>query len=95
MANGDIPVTGSATRQARFPIKAKGFANDSDNKLTVRTDKLLHIFVDNGAGRLFDADLVDPNWFFDITERGVLSARAQRSKASSKRKTSSKRQSSK
>ena len=74
MANGDIPITGSAATgsgsQATFTINVAGGASDDLNHLLVRTQgKRLHIRVNNGAGKIFDEDLEAPGWTLEIRSR--------------------------
>ena len=74
MANGDIPITGSAPKtsggQATFTINCAAGARDDLDHLLVRTQgRQLHIRVDNGAGKVFDEDLQAPGWTLDITPR--------------------------
>jgi len=74
MANGDIPITGSAPKggsgQATFTINCVGGSSDDLNHLVVRTQgKPLHIRVDNGAGKIFDEDLESPGWTLEIMPR--------------------------
>jgi hypothetical protein len=74
MANGDIPITGSAPGgsggQAQFTINCAGGSSDDLDHLVVRTQgKKLHIRVDNGAGKIFDEDLEAPGWKLEIMPR--------------------------
>lgn len=71
MANGDIPVSGSAQSAAgTFRINAVGGNKDDLDHLLVRTrGQDLHISVNNGAGARFEAILVSPDWRFEIRER--------------------------
>ena len=71
MANGDIPVTGSANEMGFFPIKAtpKGGQTQAESTLNVNTNnELLHIFVNNGASKIFNEDL-EPGWRLEIRKR--------------------------
>jgi len=74
MANGDIPVTGSAVKgsgsAATFRIEAHNGLPDLLDHLRIRTQGLpLHIKVDNGAGKIFDEDLENPGWTLLIRQR--------------------------
>ena len=73
MPNGEIPVHGSATTgtgsDATFPIEVTKVNPDDIDLLTIRTKgKPLHIFVDNGQGTKFHANLF-PGWEFEIREK--------------------------
>lgn len=75
MANGDIPVTGSAPTgsgsQTTFRIEVANGKADNDGHLNVRATpgKTLHIFVDTGLGQEFEHDLNNARWTLRITER--------------------------
>ncbi len=74
MANGDIPVTGSAVKgsgsAATFTIEAHNGSPDTLDHLRIRTQgKDLHIRVDNGAHKIFDEDLISPGWTLEIREK--------------------------
>jgi hypothetical protein len=79
MANGDIPVEGSAVvisgSGPSFKITAKNFVHDEGNFLLIRTTpgKRLHIFVKadvrDPASKEFDADVSNNNWKLEISER--------------------------
>ncbi len=70
MANGEIPVSGSAVGPlGTFPIEPlKTRAGDGD--LIIRANgKKLHIVVNNGAGKIFNENLEDPGWTLLIRAR--------------------------
>ena len=74
MANGDIPITGSAPKvtgsQATFTLNClNGSSDDLDHLLVKTQGRKLHIRVDNGAGKIFDEDLESPGWTLEITPR--------------------------
>lgn len=70
MANGDIPVTGTAVgANNTFPIEPTKTRPGDDDLIIRANGKKLHIFVDNGNGKIFDEDLFDPKWRFTIRER--------------------------
>lgn len=76
MANGDIPITGSAPLNPNDPNATFAIAYDDDgfpdarNHMLVRTrGAALHIHVDNGAGKIFDEDLAPTGWTLKITPR--------------------------
>ena len=76
MANGDIPVSGSApdnpdAPDAEFTIRfPNGGSPDGRSDMLIRTQgRKLHIRLDNGAGKIFDEDLHSPGWAFRITAR--------------------------
>jgi hypothetical protein len=77
MANGDVPVEGSAVDISRsgFKITAENFVEDGQNFLLLRTTpgKTLHIFVKadvtDPASKEFDEDVMNDNWALEISER--------------------------
>lgn len=72
MANGDIPVTGSAPgTTGSFKIQAANRRSDNLDHLEIRTGgKSLRIFVDPGDGTPpFSHDLDDRGWRMEITAR--------------------------
>jgi hypothetical protein len=69
MASGEIPVSGSAVEVTTFPLKFKKVSIDDVEVLSIDTkNKQLHIFVNNGAGKIFNEDL-EPGWRFEIRAR--------------------------
>jgi hypothetical protein len=71
MANGDIPVSGSADEGGFFLIKAtpRMGQEQPEATLNVNTNRdLLHIFVNNGANKVFNEDL-EPGWRLEIRKR--------------------------
>jgi hypothetical protein len=76
MANGDIPVSGSAPSNpddpdAEFTLRfINGGSPDGREDMLVRTHgRQLHIEVNNGKGKIFDEDLHSPGWTLRITAR--------------------------
>jgi hypothetical protein len=76
MANGDIPVSGSAPSNpddpdSEFTLRFVNGGSDDDRKdMLVRTQgRKLHIEVNNGKGKIFDEDLHSPGWTLRITAR--------------------------
>jgi len=79
MANGDIPVEGSAVDISgsgrNFKITATKFVEDGKKFLLIRTTpgKNLHIFVKADltvpASKEFDEDVNNDNWKLEISER--------------------------
>lgn len=70
MANGEIPVTGSAVGpQGTFPIEPTKTRPGDDNLIIRANGKKLHIVVNNGAGKTFDENLEDPGWTLLIRQR--------------------------
>lgn len=78
MANGDIPISGSAPNNpddpdAEFTLRftgPKGGSADDRKDMLVRTQgRKLHIEVNNGGGKIFDEDLHSPGWTLRIFAR--------------------------
>ncbi len=71
MAQGDIPVEGSAVVGGAFPLKAraKQGENPNDSIMSINTSgKPLRIFENNGGGKIFNEPLVVSNWKLEIIE---------------------------
>jgi hypothetical protein len=77
MANGDVPVEGSAVAASgrHFKITAKNLVRDRENFLMIRMTpgKTLHVFVkaditDQNSPE-FDEDVDNNNWVMEISER--------------------------
>jgi hypothetical protein len=78
MANGDVPVEGSAVdiggSGPSFKITAENFVEDGKNFLLIRTTpgKKLHIFVkadfNDPASAEFDEDVSNDHWGLKISE---------------------------
>lgn len=78
MANGDIPVEGSAVgiggSGPSFRITAQNFVEDGKNFLLISMTpgKKLHIFVDTDTtstgSKKFDEDVDNANWTLKISE---------------------------
>jgi hypothetical protein len=82
MAQGDIPVEGSAPdtfpgdpkNTFRITALTRPKKDDRDHLLVNTGGKELHIFVDNGdpdpeKRKTFDEDLFSPGWQLRITQR--------------------------
>ena len=80
MAQGDIPVDGSAvvttkSGEETFFIDARRLVDDGNLFLTIRTTqgKKLHVKVDadatNPRSKKFDEDVDKDNWTLEISER--------------------------
>ena len=71
MAQGDIPIEGSAVVGGIFPLKATTKAGQPPNDSILNVSSLgkkLRIFVDNGRGRIFNEPLNETNWKMEIFE---------------------------
>jgi hypothetical protein len=71
MAQGDIPVEGSAVVGGAFPLRAQPQPgqNPNDSILMVNSHgRPLRIFVSTGTGKTFNERITDPNWRLEIFE---------------------------
>jgi hypothetical protein len=71
MAQGDIPVEGSAVVGGTFPLRAKTKQGQNPNDSVLNVDShgaRLRIFVSTGTGKTFNEALRDPNWTLEIFE---------------------------